>query len=592
MSQGGCIAFYARVSSEAQARDHTIDSQIAALKERIAADGLQLDPDHGYVDNGFSGTNLLRPALERLRDAVACGRVERIYVHAPDRLARRYAYQVLLVEEFRRAGAEVVFLNRPIGSTAEDDLLLQVQGMIAEYERAKLLERVRRGRRHAARSGLVSALTAAPFGYRYIRRDVGGGAARFEVVEEEEQIVRRIFRWVAHDRLSLSEVRRRLQQMGCRSPRGLAHWNHTTLSTMLDNPAYVGRAALGRSRILPARPRLRLVRRNARPSPGVTQRVRAPREEWIEIAVPALIDFETFEAASAQLVENRKRKRASLRGPRWLLQGLTVCRCCGYAYYAKRSRLSPTDPSKGSRHYYRCIGADAHRLNGAVKCGNPTVRGDQLEQIVWDQVRALLQEPGRVADEYRRRISRADDASAPAEEIVRIERQMAELRRGIDRLIDCYSSGLIEKAEFEPRITGLRQRIAQLKKQKLVAIETADGERELSLVISRLEDFSARVSRGLDQLDCPGRREIIRTLVRRIEIGQDNVEVVFRVPPGGAPPTAPQTSPTGSAQHCTDVYARLRRAMGRGAILRTLSILCRAVAHPTKCLATGYFQAP
>src|SRR6266540_6854492 len=144
------VAFYARVSSEAQARDHTIASQIAALKERIAADGYRLEPDHCYVDDGYSGTSLLRPALEKLRDAVAGGQVERIYVHAPDRLARRYAYQVLLIEEFRRAGAEVVFLNRPIGGTAEDDLLLQVQGMIAEYERAKLLERVRRGRRHAA----------------------------------------------------------------------------------------------------------------------------------------------------------------------------------------------------------------------------------------------------------------------------------------------------------------------------------------------------------------------------------------------------------------------------------------------------------
>src|SRR6266849_3319615 len=166
MSKGAAVAFYARVSSEGQARDHTIGSQIAALEERIAADGFQLEPDHGYVDDGYSGTTLLRPALEKLRDAVASGRVERIYVHAPDRLARHYAYQVLLIEEFHRAGAAVVFLNRPIGGTAEDDLLLQVQGMIAEYERAKLLERVRRGRRHAARSGSVIALTSAPSGHR------------------------------------------------------------------------------------------------------------------------------------------------------------------------------------------------------------------------------------------------------------------------------------------------------------------------------------------------------------------------------------------------------------------------------------------
>src|SRR6266508_128668 len=563
MSEGCRVAFYARVSSEAQARDHTIGSQVAALKERIAADGFALEPDHGYVDDGYSGTSLLRPALEKLRDAVAGGRVERIYVHAPDRLARRYAYQVLLIEEFRRAGVEVAFLNRPIGDTAEDDLLLQVQGMIAEYERAKLLERVRRGRRHAARSGAVSALTGAPFGYRYISRDQGGGVARFEVTEDEARIVRRIFAWVGVDRLSLREVCRRLQQMGCRTPRGLAHWNATTVRGMLDNPAYIGRAVLGRSRCLPARPRLRPMRRNSRPAPSATQRVPGPCDERIEIAVPALVDPAVFETARAQLAENRKRKRESLRGPRWLLQGLTVCRCCGYAYYAKTSALSPTDRSKGKRHYYRCIGADVYRVNGATKCGNPTVRGDRLEQMVWDQVRALLEDPGRVADEYRRRICQLREGAAPPEEIVRLDRQMTTLRRGIDRLIDGYAGGLIDKAEFEPRITGLKQRMAQLHKQQQAAVEVADAERDLSLVISRLEDFSAKVSQGLDRLDSIGMREIIHTVVRRIEIDHDRVEIIFRVPPPDRPPRAgPQTPSAGSAQHCTDVYARLRRAMG------------------------------
>ena len=174
MTARGSVALYARVSSESQARDNTIASQVTALRECIAADGFQLEPDHNYVDEGYSGAILFRPALERLRDAIAGGQVERIYVHAPDRLARRYAHQVLLIDEFRRAGAEVVFLNHPIGGTAEDDLLLQVQGVIAEYERAKILERGRRGRRHAAQSGSVSALTGAPYGYRYVSRTQGG----------------------------------------------------------------------------------------------------------------------------------------------------------------------------------------------------------------------------------------------------------------------------------------------------------------------------------------------------------------------------------------------------------------------------------
>jgi site-specific DNA recombinase len=555
------VAFYARVSSEAQARDHTIDSQVAALKDRIVGDGFALEPDHGYVDDGYSGTGLLRPALEKLRDAVAFGRIERIYVHSPDRLARRYVDQVLLVEEFCRAGVEVVFLNRPISETAEDNLLLQVQGMIAEYERTKLLERVRRGRRHAARSGSVSALTAAPFGYRYICRDQGGGVARFEVVDDEALIVRRIFAWVGLDRLSLRAVCRRLRQMGYRTPRGLVHWNPTTIRSMLDNPTYIGRAVLGRSRCLPARLRWRPIRRNARRSPSATQRVVGPREEWIEIAVPALVDPALFEAARAQLAENRKRKRESQHGPRWLLQGLTVCRCCGYAYYAKTSPLSPTDRAKGKRHYYRCIGADASRLNGATKCCNPTVRGDQLEQMVWDQVRALLEDPSRVADEYRRRIAGAHKEAAQPEEIALLDRQMTTLRRGIDRLIDSYAGGLIDKAEFEPRIAGLKLRMTQLRKQKQSTLDAANVEHELSLVINRLEDFSTKVSQGLDCLDWTGMREIIHTVVRRIEIDHDSVEVVFRVPPTDRPPPAgPQGPLHGSAQHCTNGDARLRRA--------------------------------
>jgi site-specific DNA recombinase len=551
----GPVAFYARVSSDAQARDHTIDSQIAALKERIAADGHVLEPDHGYVDDGYSGTHLQRPALEKLRDAIATGCVDRVYVHAPDRLARSYVNQVLLLEEFRRAGVEIEFLNRQIGETAEDELLLQVQSVIAEYERAKLLERVRRGRRHAARSGLVSALTAAPYGYRYVRRDQGGGVARFEVVEDEARVVRLIFAWVGLDRLSVREVCRRLHRMGCRTQRGLAYWSAATIHGMLDNPAYIGHAVLGRTRVAPAHPRLRSNRRNARPAPSVTRRIRDVREDRIEIAVPALVDAAVFEAAQKQLIENRQRKREQRHGPRWLLQGLTVCRSCGYAYCGRRFGFVPTGRSKGARHYYYCIGTEEYRLHGAPKCSNPTVHGDRLDQIVWDQVRALLEDPNRVADEYRRRIGRVQNGAEPSEQIVHLDRQMTRLRHSIDRLIDSYTAGMIDKTEFEPRITALKQRMSQLDQQRQTALDTVNADRELSLVINRLEDFSAKVAQGLDRLDWIGKRTIIHTLVRRIEIDHDGIEVVFRVPSTPTPcdrdPASPELAP-----HCSSVCKR------------------------------------
>ncbi len=171
------IAIYARVSSEQQAQQATIESQVAALEERVAADGHVILAQDIYLDDGFSGSTLVRPALERLRDRVAEGAIDRLYVHSPDRLARKYAWQVLLLDELRKHGVTVVFLNAPAGTTAEDELLVQVQGMIAEYERAKILERSRRGKIHRARQGEVGPLGTAPYGFAYVKKRDGAPAA-------------------------------------------------------------------------------------------------------------------------------------------------------------------------------------------------------------------------------------------------------------------------------------------------------------------------------------------------------------------------------------------------------------------------------
>src|SRR2546425_5399857 len=231
------VAIYARVSSEQQAETHTIASQVAALRERVATDGLAVSEAMQFLDEGYSGATLVRPALERLRDVVAAGSVDRLYVHSPDRLARKYAYQVLLVDEFRRASVEVLFLNRALGQSPEDDLLLQVQGMIAEYERAKIIERHRRGKRHAARIGVVNVLSGAPYGYRYVSKYAGGGQARYDIVPEEARVVRQGFDWIARDRLTIGEVCRRLTQAGEVTRTGKTVWDRSAVWGMLKNPA-------------------------------------------------------------------------------------------------------------------------------------------------------------------------------------------------------------------------------------------------------------------------------------------------------------------------------------------------------------------
>jgi site-specific DNA recombinase len=345
----GQVALYARVSSEQQAEANTIDSQVAALRERITADGVDLRSVLEFIDAGYSGSSLVRPALERLRDVAAAGGIDRLYVHCPDRFARHYAYQVLLLEELTQRGVEVIFLNRPLGHTPEDQLLLQVQGVIAEYERAKFLERSRRGKRHAAQAGRIGVLCHAPYGYRYVPKQDGSGDARFDVIGDEARVVQQVFAWIGQERCTINAVCRRLHQAGVRTRTGKEHWDHKTIWDMLKNPAYKGEAAFGKTRWTPVGPRLHAPRgRPAHSRRGYSGK-EVPKEEWITIPVPALVDVALFEAVQAQLDENRRRARLPEKGSRYVLQGLLICSQCGYAYCGR------TNDARNA--YYRCAGA-------------------------------------------------------------------------------------------------------------------------------------------------------------------------------------------------------------------------------------------
>ena len=163
-------AIYTRVSSDKQKEEMTIASQVDALTEFAEKEGFKVPNEWVFQDNGFSGANLIRPGLERIRDLAAEGQIQAVLAYSPDRLSRKYAYQVLLIEELARQGVETVFIKTPQTETPEGQLLLQFQGMIAEYERTQILERTRRGRIHKAKQGQISALGGAPYGYRYVKK--------------------------------------------------------------------------------------------------------------------------------------------------------------------------------------------------------------------------------------------------------------------------------------------------------------------------------------------------------------------------------------------------------------------------------------
>jgi site-specific DNA recombinase len=525
-------ALYARVSSEKQAKENTIASQLAELRERVAADGLPLLQEHCFIDDGHSGSTLVRPALERLRDAVYAGQLDRLYVHAPDRLARNYAYQFLLLEELQQRGVAVVFLNQSLGNTPEERMLVQMQGIVAEFERAKILERGRRGRRHAAQQGRVSVLTQAPFGYRYHSKRING-EARFEVVAEQAEVVRQIFDWVGRERVTLSEVRRRLHQRGVSSPGGQKHWSPSTLASLLGNNAYRGQALFHSGAC-----------RNDAPA------------EVIAIPVPVLINDALFTTVQEQLQENRRRQRQQRRGEVHLLQGLVVCQSCGRAFVHSKCR--------SSRYprvycYYRCTSMLAEGRRERT-CTNSGIPASALEETVWQDVSAVLREPRRLALEYQRRLTQTPPQ---AESLHWLQQQHTKEQRALSRLIDAYQSGLLAKEEFAPRVERVRQRLHDWQTQLDQLHETQAQEQAIEDALGRLEDFAARIETGLREPTQQQRREILKALVKRVEIAPDKIRVIYKIHPLPAEPVKVgclQDCPTGGA---AARETNVRKANGR-----------------------------
>ncbi len=532
------IALYARVSSQKQADENTIASQLSAIRQRVADDQLRLKAEMEFCDNGYSGADLVRPALEQLRDHVATSTIDRLYVHSPDRLSRKMAHQAILLEEFRKYECEVVFLNQSGASdTPEANLLIQMQGMIAEYEREKILERTRRGRKHSAMQGNVSVFSCAPYGYRYISKTQGDGAARWEIDPVQSKHVKQIFQWVGSDGCSLAEVIRRLAEHSVLTVNGNPRWDRSTILGILRNPAYRGHAVYGKQRLVQRKPGKR-AKRGDPPIPRQAKvTVATEASDQIVVSVPAIIDPSLFERVRKRMDENRKRQRERQNGGKYLLSGLMLCGICGSAYCSRRC-------GGGKYFYYRCIGTDRYRYRDGQICNNTSVKGVEVEQLVWSEVCNLLRDPERLKTELERR---RNEPNTTTEQLTTLEKTVVDLRHRLDRLIDGYESGLIQKHEFEQRIGPLRER----HDREASALDSLRGQASSGLDIdsasAALQSLASKVSKQLDQADWSLKRDLLKLLVDRIEIHRDEVRLVYKVPQN---PFALSPASRGFLQHC------------------------------------------
>ena len=558
-------ALYARVSSDRQKEHHTIGSQVTALIQYADTHDYIVPSDWQFQDDGYSGATLIRPALEALRDVAAQGQIEAVLVHSPDRLSRKYAYQVLLAEELARAGVQLVFVNGPSGATPEDTLLLQFQGMIAEYERAQILERSRRGKRHRARQGAISVLGAAPYGYRYVKK-TDTVAAAYDIVEPEAEVVRLIFDAYAREGLSINAIVARLIDRDTPTRSKTARWERSTVWGMLRNPAYHGRACFGKTE---TRPRQRVTRPVRQRGLCVTRNSanhERPRDEWIEIPVPALIDEATFHRAQERLEENKRYSPRRTIEPT-LLQSMLVCARCGYALYR-----TSTKTSCRRLYYYRCLGADRYRHLRGAPCDMRPVRQDHLDAVVWREVLRLLDDPCLIQGEIDRRRDAAQRSDPAQRREETLRRDDTRLATSLDRLVAAYQEGLLTLEQLRDRVPAIRTRrqgiLAEL--QALEAAAT-DGTRYLRLVES-LTDFRARLRSHAETLDVKERQKILRLVVKEILVGPDTITIRHCIPVSPDTPDPSANPPPGP----------LQAGSGPGYLLRS------GRHHPTlRCPAGG-----
>jgi site-specific DNA recombinase len=540
-------AIYARVSSERQREEHTIASQTAALIEFAKSHELEVPKEWVFEDEGYSGATLERPGLERVRDLAAEGQIQAVLAYAPDRLSRKYAYQILLIEELARHGVETLFVKAPQGTSAEDQLLVQFQGMIAEYERAQILERSRRGKRHRARSGEISVMSGAPYGYRYIRK-TDDAPASYAVIEAEARVVQRVYEMYTVEGLSIGAIARRLNDEGIPTRKRCARWERSVVWAVLRNSAYRGVAYFGKTRIA-ARSR---ITRALRLRGGMSKRNSAGHEraraEWIEIPVPALVTEESFARAQELLQENKIRARRRTIMPS-IVQGLVSCQKCGYAF----SRTS-TITSARKLHYYKCIGSDGWRKLGGPVCDNGRfVRQDLLDQIVWAEVIRLLEDPTLIQHELDRRLAAARASDPTKQREQSLQRELTRVGKSIERLLSAYQEELVSIEQLRERMPSLRQREHALRAE-LQAIADQANDRAMFLRLAEtLTAFLARLRSAADTLDVLERQRIVRLVVKEVLIGNDTIIIrhcipIASTPPangGQPPPSRPDGTPTG-----------------------------------------------
>ncbi len=511
---------YARVSTDKQTEKYGLPSQIQALKERCIQKNWDVVPDNesdAFIDDGYSGAELDRPALNRLRRAVKEGKIDLVLAYDPDRLSRKLYHQMILAEELEKQGVKLEFVTQDMGTSPEDRMFFNMRGLIAEFEREKVRERTLRGSREKARQGKGLCSGMAPYGLRFNKEK-----ASLEEEPETSQTVRLIFYSFANENLSLKKLADKLNRLRIQTPRGGHVWRASTLGTMLRNPVYSGK--LYQFRTCKIEPKLR--RKPVTKTKTSSMRIRA-KEDWILVTVPALISPELFDSVQRKLQANANLSKRNTKRE-YLLSGLLYCAECG-------GRMG--GHAAHGRPYYRCYrrAGDEKSLTSAYDmsktCACPEIKAEVIEPVVWDTVCQLIKNPDFLIEELQRRAGKSETRDILERELRLCEARLKAIPQEQKRLVEGYRKGLYADFMMREDMELVRKEQGELENRK-AELERQLGQRFLAQnQEANIRSLMEKIHFGLEKLDFVGRQDVLRLLVEKLVYNGQAVEIQTIIPP-------------------------------------------------------------
>ncbi|MBS1250756.1 MAG: hypothetical protein MAG431_02352 [Chloroflexi bacterium] len=493
--------------------------QVTILKKHIIQDDCRLDPEHEFIDNGVSGHYLARPELYRLRDLASERVVEVLYILDVDRLARRYSHQCVLLEELSRCGVKIIFVNQPItGDSSKDKLMANMLGVLAEYERELIRDRMRRGKLHKARQGQVLNTNPA-YGYRYIPIDQPGGG-RWEVNETEAAVVKNIFTWYVKERLSFRAICRRLngeeQGFDPIAPRKASRWLSVTVSGILKRKAYIGTTYYNSTQKDPDR-QIGTPKERGRGLRVANHRIERPREEWISVTVPQIVPKSLWEQVQTQLEMNKRYASRNNKQNCYLLRSLLVCDECGRILIGRNY-------ASGPRYY--CTNRGAKR-SLVEPCSCPILAGNIIEPLIWQAVAELLSNPQLILDYY---LSRQDENNASPPELKRLRSELEQIEKQDQRLLDAYQADIIQLDELATRRKVLEQQQCILEARVLELEQLLEQRVQQEALATGITEFCDNINSMLQSPTQEQKQQILRLVVDHILVGKDQLIIKHVIP--------------------------------------------------------------